>query len=139
MESSCPKRKGRGFHGKFLLALVPTDPTGPLNEEVKAMQVKIVEEWNRHGEDTTIFEYPSKIVEGNVVADKDDTITLDHTITNGDIIDIIMVSYGIEHTKIKELSELAEDKDIVGSFFSSYDEGKTSLMNYVDTLTKEYN
>ncbi len=96
-----------------------------------AIQKAAVEMWNRMGDDTEVFVYPSHIELGpsNSPADQ---LRLDQTLLDTDIVDIMKSAYGINVNS--ELAELAEDEDVVGLYFTCVSRGRTVLVDAASGL-----
>ncbi len=83
------------------------------------------------GDDTEVFLYPSHIEVGpsNCPADQ---LRLDQTLLDTDIVDIMKSTYGINVNS--ELTELAEDEDVVGLYFTSVSRGRAVLVEAASGL-----
>lgn len=128
------KQSGSTYAWKAFVGVSP-NTVDWTHEEVESMQRQIVEEWNKHGQDPSLFEYPSKITMGTISGSiNGEVFKLDNTIVDEDIIDLMMLFYGIEQTL--SLVQLAEEKNIVNLYFSSYEKGRKAILNYVDMFNR---
>ncbi len=95
------------------------------NEDLRRQLQLFVDYWNSRGDDTAIFRYHSHVDLGNC-NDPADLLTLDHTLLDEDVVEIIKVSYGIKLND--QLASLAEEDDIVGLYFENVRRGKDVLL-----------
>ena len=107
---------------------VSVSDNGPdwVDQELRVMQDKLIKEWNNYGADRKLFAYPSRINKGEISFDRNKT--LDQTLVDSDIIDIMKLSYGIDSSD--DLRELAEDDNIITEFFSSLEEGREIVLKH---------
>ncbi len=121
-----PQSPGSGYYWQCLVAPMSGDEKWQVTA-LRKIQNAVVDEWNKMGEDTQAFIYPSHVDVGPSNSPTDE-LRLDESLVDSDVVAIMKSNYGINLNS--ELSEMAEDDELVGTYFKSVVRGRGVLLEY---------
>ena len=126
MEARWVKLLAPSFLGKVLVGS-SDEGADWAQQELVDQQDSIVTQWNIHGVDDSIFEFPSKIVKCTITDRQfGDIPTLGELIIDEDVVDVMKMDCGIDDNG--DLIDLAEDTEAVSLYFPDYEAGKAAML-----------